>query len=462
MNNRTLRILVPIIFFGIFLLHAGCSKMNDIQQEFVGDGEVPYTAKPDSVYTKGGINRIEINWTIFSDPKIAGYKIFWNNRKDSLVRSINRSSGVEYIKELITDIEEGTYNFDIYTFDKIGNTSIKMTVIGKVYGERYEAQLLPRSYQSLSRVGNNMNLEWMPAEDEYIGGEITYENQNGEIIKIPVTKESTKSVLPLFPVGSSFELTSVFKPNSNAIDAFYKKSVVLIKEVEVNWKPYISIFGHLGSLMALDAKGILVCYVGDGNGGFKNVPPVLIDYPWHIFDAVLSYKGNIVGKEIGYGFLYRYPVDAAGVRYPNYWRLGPGGWEVYTTVFTSDNFFFALRPSGQLLRFPLIDNSIGDSNMGDGVVINGDYSKYNKIEVSGNNLMCRDEAGKLWRIPVSLAGVADAAVQIAEGWDDYVMISHIGLDLLVKNNSGELWRYPVDENGNLGEATKITIVSEGI
>lgn len=458
MKNKTIKILAPIVFSGILLLHAGCSKMNDIQQEFVGDGEITYIAKADSIYAKGGINKVEIKWTLLSDPKIAGYKIFWNNRKDSLERPITRGSGVDYIKVLLTDMEEGTYNFEIYTFDKIGNSSIKTTVVGKVYGEKYEATLLPRTYRKLTRIGNDLQVEWMPAEAEYIGGELAYLDNSGNPVKMQIAPQATTTLLTSFPVASSFELTSAFKPTEDAIDIFYKTNTTTIPVVEVNWKPYVSVFGHLGSLLALDGSGTLVCYVNDGNGGFKNESPKLIDYPWYIFDTVVSYKGNLVGREIGSGFLYRYTVNAQGVRTPPHVRLGPAGWQIYDLLFTSDNFLFVRMPNGQMERYPIS----GEGNMDGGVILNGNYSQYDKIEVSGTNLMCREPNGKLWRVPVSSAGVAGAAVQIDEGWNEYVMMTHIDLDLLGKKSNGELWRYPVDANGNIGTPEKVTVVFESL
>ncbi|RZM24484.1 MAG: DUF4998 domain-containing protein, partial [Pedobacter sp.] len=325
MKTIKIKTLLPAFLSGLLLLSASCSKMNDMQKEFVGDGEILYTSRPDSLKANSGMNKIELSWIITSDPKIAGYKIYWNNGNDSLIREINRGTGVEQIKVLLPNLAEGTYSFDIYSYDKAGNQSVKSTILGKVYGALYESSLLPHSFRKLSRSGSDLVVDWMSPEAELTGAEINYQDRTGKAVKIKLAKNTASTILPLFPLAGSFELTSSFIPAPNAIDTFRVTNTVRLPMKDVDWKSYTSVFGHLGSILALSSSGTLVCFVADGNGGFRNQLPVVIDYPWYIFDNVWSYKGNLIGREKETGWLYRYNVTASGERIPPHTRLGPAG-----------------------------------------------------------------------------------------------------------------------------------------
>jgi hypothetical protein len=63
---------------------ASCEKA-DKYKEFVKDGEISYIGKLDSVKVYSGKNRVMIKGMITSDPKIVECRVFWNNKKDSLV-----------------------------------------------------------------------------------------------------------------------------------------------------------------------------------------------------------------------------------------------------------------------------------------------------------------------------------------------------------------------------------------
>ena len=70
-------------YFLLLLLAAtafqSCKKMDDIYREFYESGETVYVGKADSIKVRGGNERVELTWLLLSDPKVASYKVYWNN-----------------------------------------------------------------------------------------------------------------------------------------------------------------------------------------------------------------------------------------------------------------------------------------------------------------------------------------------------------------------------------------------
>src|SRR5690606_33400980 len=108
------------------------SKMDDTYKDFIKDGKIPYTGKADPVSVHPGRTRLMLAWPTPSDPKAIRAKLYWNNRQDSMEVPINRD--LDTAKVIFNDWEEGAYVFEIFTFDKDGNSSLKVEVMAQVYG----------------------------------------------------------------------------------------------------------------------------------------------------------------------------------------------------------------------------------------------------------------------------------------------------------------------------------------
>lgn len=447
-----------LLWTALLLFAGSCSKMDDIEKKFTMDGEMTYLSRADSLQAHGGNGRVEVSWILFSHPNITSYKVFWNNGRDSVAGTVERGSGADTIQLMLNNMAEGTYYFEVYTFDASNHSSIRSTVTGKVYGPKYTASLLSRSYRKLSREGDALQIQWMDGGDQFAGGSLRYTNDAGDPVEISLPNRTDTTTLAEFPSGGSFAYTSSFVPEPGAIDTFYQQATVNVPVDTVSWSQYVSIFGHLGSLLAENASGQIFWYGTDGHQGFQKKTPTLLDYPWYIFGLVLSYQNNLIGKETETGFLYRYEVDENGALAPAHWRIGPAGWEAFDLLFTSDDYLYARKPDGTLWRYPLLAGGA----MGGGALISGTYSQYDKIVVSGSFLFCRDTSGSLWRIAVAQDGSTGTPVLVAHDWGSYDIISVLGDDILVRDTDGILWRITVSLAGDLGQPSAIVIVYESI
>jgi hypothetical protein len=206
-----------------------CSKMDDTYRDFIKDGEIVYPAKVESVQTFTGNKRMDLSMLLTSDPNITKVKVFWNNGKDSAEKSVQRTSGVDTVRFALHNIEEGTYTFNIYTYDQAGHRSVKTDIIGNVYGDRYTGALYNRSLKSVTYLtGSKARLIWIGPAAQMIGQEIKYTDSLGVAQRFleplykadGITLKDT-TVLATFKKGSAFEFRTLFKPESASLDTFY-------------------------------------------------------------------------------------------------------------------------------------------------------------------------------------------------------------------------------------------------
>lgn len=219
-----------ILFLTIPFLNS-CESMEDTYKEFTESGEITYIGKADSIKTRSGRNRIELSWLLLSDPKVSNYKVFWNNQNDSIEDRVVKTSQVDTVKHIIENINEGEYQFDIYLFDDDGNSSIRSSIRGVVYGEDYEKSLLNRTFTSASRENEDLIIEWMAAESDVLYTELEYKNTLGEIVDKVI--ESTTNVITLtnIPIGGEFTYRTVFMPEPTSLDYFYSAYSVGIEKI---------------------------------------------------------------------------------------------------------------------------------------------------------------------------------------------------------------------------------------
>lgn len=208
-----------------------CNKMQATYKEFLVDRS--YTGKPDSIRVRSGRNRVELTWLLLSDPKIASYKVLWNNGKDSVVNTVVKTDHVDTVRLMIENLREDIHFFDIYHYDKRGVPSVRATAVGHVYGERYEKSLLNRLV-SFKRRGNDLHLDWTDADATMREVELLYTDADGNAVRHIVPAQRLTDTLLNFPQGGSFSYRTAYLPDSTALDTCYTKYSTLFSDLQVN------------------------------------------------------------------------------------------------------------------------------------------------------------------------------------------------------------------------------------
>src|SRR5690625_774277 len=212
--------LFQILYFTAILGLIGCSDMDATYVPHIEDGKIMYPGKADSVRAYGGENRIQLSWLLI-DPDVTRVKIYWSNRSDSLEIPVEPSPGADSMSVILSDMEEGSYAFEFYTYDEQGNESVKAEVPGQVYGEDYISSLLGKPVQRITPGVDVTLIDWGEATEDVISTEVEYTDRKGTTRHISVPVEDEITELPDLEWESSFRHRTLLLPDSTAIDTFY-------------------------------------------------------------------------------------------------------------------------------------------------------------------------------------------------------------------------------------------------
>jgi hypothetical protein len=205
-----LLLLVPIVM-------PSCSKMNDLHQKYLDEGEIIYAAKVDSVAPGAGNTRIQLKMFVISQ-RIETMRIFWNDYKDSSDVAIANQTGAK--TKMLVNMAEKSYIFQFVSLDKFGHRSLPFEVVGKVYGPNFQSTLTNRVIKSQTALVNgNITIVWSGTVDKGVRCDLVYINTLNQQVtrKVPMTETTTV----LTDVSKQMKYNTLFLPEPTAIDTFY-------------------------------------------------------------------------------------------------------------------------------------------------------------------------------------------------------------------------------------------------
>jgi hypothetical protein len=215
---------LPLLWVIWFLGIHSCSKMDDYKK-FLDGKETLYTGKVDSVKVYPGRNRIKLSWLLISDPKVTKVKVYWNSRLDSVEMAVTKTAHIDTINLIIPNLTEGTYNFEIFTYDQDGNSSIVVNKSGRVYGSSYEEALINRQISTVNwQVGGSTFITWGTTDSSSLGVELKYTDNSNISYELFVSNKTKVTELIDFNSTTSIEYRTMFQPDSECIDTFYASS----------------------------------------------------------------------------------------------------------------------------------------------------------------------------------------------------------------------------------------------
>lgn len=227
-NKRKKSFKKAVRFFGLLLGMAGfilaCNKMDYTYKNFLKDGDIIYPGKPDSIQVFPGYKRIKLTWLLTSDPSIVMSRVYWNDKADSVNVPVTRGKGTDTISVIIDSLEEGFYNFNIYTYDKNGNSSVSADTIGQVFGDVYAASLHNRIIKKVYWDDDSAFIFWYNPSQGAVNTEITYKDNMGTTQQKVITGNDTAITLPNFRLHDGFSYRTGYMPDSLSIDTFYAAS----------------------------------------------------------------------------------------------------------------------------------------------------------------------------------------------------------------------------------------------
>ena len=249
------------------LAWVSCTREDD-WKKYVPSSPRIYPGAASNAIPSPGKNRIKLTWQLLSDPTITQAKVFWNNGNDSAGIAIARTQGVDTVSIIIDKLQEASYTFDIFTYDKEGNKSVPAYASGRAYGSKYESSLLNRPVMNVNYVADAkiLVISWGVADTVNTGTKLSYTNESGATEELTVGANTYSTTIP-WKVGTSIYYQSSYKPVDRAIDTFtvVKRDSITVKDVPVPKTIWRKI--DLPNDVAGDAFGTSMAWIWDGKGG---------------------------------------------------------------------------------------------------------------------------------------------------------------------------------------------------
>lgn len=224
-------VLTAVTVLGI----SACSKMDEYKKYTIGK-ERYYPQRIDSAKVLSGRQRVILTG-VLADPNVSAIKIYWNLDHDSLEFEVGPGSAGRSIKKEIR-LPEGFYHFVIFTYDRLGNRSVPVTITGNSFDSIYQNSINERKLKQAGLDGDNAVLEWYDAVSPLGGVKVLYTDASGENRTVIGTNAMNKTILANFNPGASFQYTTWDLPDSTCVDTFYTdlkaRSVVDRYEVELD------------------------------------------------------------------------------------------------------------------------------------------------------------------------------------------------------------------------------------
>jgi len=206
-----------------------CSKMNDLHDPYLNEGEYVYAEKVDTVLVYSGKNRIKFEMHL-STESIETARIYWNNYTDSIDVDIANQRGV--FDKIVEGLNEQQYVFQIVTFDSYENKSLPHEVLGQVYGDNFQNLVSNRTIvgdELYFDSNDQLIINWSPDITNIAYCEVSYINNNNDEVTIQIPPEENISFLPNFK--SSLKYFTALKPTPTSIDLFDAETININKEI---------------------------------------------------------------------------------------------------------------------------------------------------------------------------------------------------------------------------------------
>lgn len=220
-----------LIFLMLQLL--SCGETNDPNPPSNDDEEISIE-KAESLQMRTGNNRVELSWHV-SDLQVSSYKIFYNNRLDSVGNRIHKKHETDTIRVIIDELPEDYHSFDVFNYDDHGNSSPRSIIAGRVYGSDYQTSLLDATFSYHSMDGDDLKIKWGEKQPTgLVGVEIEYTHLDGNLVKKQVTDWSDTCVLESYSKYAPLGYRSLYLPEATAIDTFSTavQEHILYKEID--------------------------------------------------------------------------------------------------------------------------------------------------------------------------------------------------------------------------------------
>ena len=277
-NNICQTGYIYILLLLIFSVSA-CSKMNDLHNKYLQNGEMIYVGKPDSVVAFAGKERVKLRYWV-TDPKAVKMVIYWSSRTDSMVIDIPAHLAKDSLEVIIPNLPEKSYSFELVTMNKNNSDrSVPKDIIGHSYGDVFQSIIGSRTTKDASKFPEGIFINWLNAPEKSIGCELIYVDTLGNSVKRFVPDSVTETTITDAAGGIKYH--TLFLPEVSAFDTFYtdleevpiviQTERIMDKSLFMRWNPSGIPYSDLASAYSIEKMwddNLNTFYLTKTPGGF--------------------------------------------------------------------------------------------------------------------------------------------------------------------------------------------------
>ncbi len=217
-------IYLPSLVLIMLVCLFGCESMNDIHQEYIENGETIYAPRVYNIEAQPGNGRLMFKMYFINGLNITQNIIEWSEGKNSVKTPTAFNAWVDSMQVEIKDLQEKSYIFDVYNLDKEDNRSIKVQVIGTVYGPIYQSTLLNRVISSMAKTDTALVITWATPKEGENGVKLEYPDGNGTPSEYRVKPDELKTYIKSWQANGILKFSTYYLPAENAVDEFLSNS----------------------------------------------------------------------------------------------------------------------------------------------------------------------------------------------------------------------------------------------
>jgi hypothetical protein len=190
-----------------------CKQQDEMYSQYVVEGGRVYPHKAENATVAPGIGRVEISWPN-TTRTVTSACIYWNTGRDTSV-CVDVTAQTDTVRRNI-ELPEGLYSFTIKTFDKDGNVSVPVEIIGRSMGDNYLSGFLNRMTTGYkTRGGAHLVIEWDAADLSrgalYCDVVYTATDNSEKTVRAPAGESATE--IEDHKPGSAFKYNTTYRPD---------------------------------------------------------------------------------------------------------------------------------------------------------------------------------------------------------------------------------------------------------
>lgn len=219
-----MKFLLQILALSAVLFSFSCNKsMTDYRDEYLKGEEKVYPGKPMNVTAYPGNGRVLLRWTPSPDPSISSYKIYWNNKRDSLVVNAADVTSNGQVNVFVNNVDDYIYTFYIHSMDAKGNISAPYEINNvRAYADLYTSNLVNRQvFGSVLNTSNILTVYFNQVDTTNINTRVIYSTVNGTTGTAYLPQGTNILTINDYKPDTRFYFISSYRPSSNAIDTFW-------------------------------------------------------------------------------------------------------------------------------------------------------------------------------------------------------------------------------------------------